>query len=826
MVRMTVNTALVLLLLTGIGLLRLHGQDTRISGKISDAASGAPVPFVNVYFKGTTIGVTSDLNGQYSLRTANPGDSLRASAIGYQTLILPIKKGSAQTLDFVMVASSTTLHEVEIIPEEKWIELLMRRVIRSKDLNNPDQINYYECEVYNKIQIDLNNLGENMKERRLFRPIDFVFEHLDTSELNQKVFLPALISETLSDFYFRKNPRATREYIKASQISGIENQSLTQYLGSMFLSVNIYDNYINVFDKNFVSPIANFGFSTYDYTLEDTVVVEGKTCYQVGFKPKRKHELTFYGQLWIHDSTFAVKKVDMRMSGDANFNWINDFFISLTYDKVNGQYWALTRDYRLADANPFQGANVKALGLFGHKTTTYHDYVFDQPRPDEFYATPTTVIVENEAYEKDDAYWDVARPDSLTRQEEQIYEMIDSVKNTPVYKTYEKLGYLVTTGYYLAGKFEIGPVYKFLSFNAVEGTRFRLGGRTSNNFSKKLMLEGHLAYGTRDQVLKYGLGMKYMLMKNPRRSFGLNYKYDIEQLGEYYNAFSQDNFFASFFRRSPADKLTMVREYQGFYEHEWFTGFSNTLRFIRREVYPIGDDQFIINDQSGQYVDNSLVSNEIQLYTRFAFREKYVYGEFERVNLGTKYPVLELLYGYGIPGFADSDVDYHRLQFKVKHWFNILNIGWSKYILETGKIWGQLPYPFLKIHEGNETFFFYPEAGNMLNYYEFISDTYASLYYTHHFDGLFLNRIPLLRKLQWREVVHARAVYGTLTDQNAAYSVFPENSSQLGKPYYEAGVGIENIFKVGRIDAVWRLSHLDKPDADRFRIFISFQFSF
>jgi hypothetical protein len=340
------------------------------------------------------------------------------------------------------------------------------------------------------------------------------------------------------------------------------------------------------------------------------------------------------------------------------------------------------------------------------------------------------------------------------------------------------------------------------------------------------MLEGHVAYGTKDQSFKYAAAVKYMLNRNPRRAIEMSYKYDMEQLGQDPNAFSEDNFFASFFRRSPADKLTMVREYKAHYEHEWFTGFSNTVRFIRRDVYSIGDDKFIINDNGNIYVDNSLVSNEIQLYTRFAYRERYVYGQFERTSFGTKYPVLELLYGYGIPGFPDSDVEYHRLHFKVKQWYNVAHIGWSKYIFETGKIWGKLPYPFLKIHEGNETFLYYPEAGNMVNYYEFISDMYATMYYTHHFDGLFLNRVPLMRKLQWREVIHGRAIWGSLSEENKNYSVLPEGSGDVSKPYFEAGVGIENIFKVGRIDAIWRLSHLDGPDVDRFRIFISFQFAF
>jgi hypothetical protein len=825
MIRSLRHIALSLLLPTFF-ITGLVAQETRITGKVTEAGTGQPLPFVNLYFKNTTIGVTSDLNGLFSLTTTQAGDSIYASSVGYVTGKMAVKKGISQVINFKMNESSTTLAEVQIRPEERWIELLMRRVFKMKEFNNPDQIEYYQCEVYNKIQLDANNLDEKTRDRKFFQPFDFIFENLDTNELNQKVYLPALITESLSDFYFRKSPHATREMVKANQISGIENQGLTQYLGGLVLKINIYDNYIQIFEKNFASPIANFGLSTYEYYLEDTVLIDGKSCYQIRFEPKRKQELTFNGTMWINDTSFAVKKVDMMMAGDANFNWMNDLYISQTYDKVNNQYWVLTRDYAMADLNPFEGMITKALGFYGHRTTSYNQYVFDQPKTDEFYSAATNVIVENGASNRDATWWEQNRPDSLEVKEKKIYEMVDSIKKVPAYKHYEKLGYLIGTGYWRAGRFDIGPIYKFLSFNSIEGVRLRVGGRTSINFSKKLKLEGHIAYGTKDESFKYAMGMQYMLNKNPRRSIGLSYKYDMEQLGQDPNAFSEDNFFASFFRRNPADKLTMVREYKAYYEHEWFSGLSNTIRFIRRDVYAIGEEKFIINDHGSQYIDNSLVSNEIQLYTRFSFREKYIYGEFERTSIGTKYPVLELLYGYGIPGFPGSDVEYHRLNFRLKHWFNVANIGWSKYVFETGKIWGTLPYPFLKIHEANETLLYYAGASNMMNYYEFISDTYATLYYTHHFDGLFLNHIPLMRKLKWREVIQGRAVWGSLTEENKNYSVFPANSGDVTKPYFEAGVAIENIFKVARIDAIWRLSHLDGPDVDRFRIFVSLYFSF
>jgi len=803
-----------------------HAQYTRVEGRVTDASTGDPVPFANIVFKGTSIGVTSDMDGHYMIETSHPGDSVQVTFIGYFQQTRAIRKGISQTIDFELTESSVNLNEVVVLPEEELVELLMKRLIRKKKFNDPEQIDYYECEVYSKFQVDLNNITEDFQNRRLIRPFSFVFEHIDTNALNHKAYLPVFLSETVSDFYYRKEPGTTREYIRANQVSGVNNTSITQYLGGISQSINIYDNYLIILDKNFVSPIADFGLSTYEYVLEDTVYIGDEPHYQISFQPKRKQELTFVGTMFVHDTSFAVRQIDMQVAGDANFNFIAGYVISQTFEKVNDQYWFVIRDYRLMDLNPIE--NSKSLvGSYVHRTASYRNFIFNRPREKEFYSTPLHVIISNDAYEHDREYWLNARHDSLSQAEKQIYLMVDSVKNVPVYKTWEDFFYLVTTGYLLAGKFEIGPLYKSLSFNAIEGIRLRLGGRTSNSFSKKIMLEGYAAYGFVDQKFKFGGGFTYMLSKNPRRSVGGSFKYDLEQLGQDQAAFSEDNFFAAFFRRSPANKLNMVAEYMGYYEHEWFTGFSNTFRFIHRNVAAIGDEKFFINESpEEQLVLNTLISSEIQINTRFAFRERYLYGEFERTSLGTRYPILGLTYGYGVPNFLGSQFEYHRLQLRISHKINLWNIGHSKYIVEFGRFWGRLPYPMLKIHEGNETILFYENSGNLMNYYEFISDIYGSLYYTHHFDGFFFNKVPFFRKLKWREVVHGRAVWGNLSPENASYSVFPPFSGSLNNPYFEAGVGIENIFKVGRIDAIWRLNHLDSANSDRFRIFISFQFTF
>ncbi|MDZ7742064.1 MAG: DUF5686 family protein [Bacteroidota bacterium] len=703
--------------------------------------------------------------------------------------------------------------------------MLLRKIIGNKEENNKQNFEAYQYEVYNKIQLDINNITEKLKNRRLLKPFRFIFDYVDTSTVNGKAYLPAFISESISEVYFQQQPRVRKEIIKASKVSGLDNESITQFMGDLYQNINIYDNYIMIFEKNFVSPIANFGLGFYRYYLIDSTFIDDQWCYQVMFKPRRKQELTFSGEFWVHDTSFAIRKVDMEIARDANINFVNTIEIEQEYNRIRDQYWMLTRDYFVVDFNVIENTK-RTVGVYGHKTASYRKFVFNQPKPRDFYNSPLDIYVEDNSDGLSADFWEEARHEDLTEKEMDIYEMVDSIKRVPVFNTWMDAFYLFTNGYLIWGPVELGPLYKALSFNPLEGTRFRIGGRTSNDFSTRLLLNGHLAYGTLDQQVKYGIGGLYMLEKNPRRVLSGSFLYDMEQLGQSQNAFSEDNIFGSLFRRSPADKLSMVRQYKAGYEHEWFTGFSNTFNFMHRQIYPAGGTVFEINEQAKPEILHSVTTAELELGIRFAYREKYVMGEFERISLGTVYPVLDVRYGYGMPDFMNSRFEYHKVQASIRHWFNVFSFGWSKYIIEAGKIFGELPYPLLKLHPGNETFMFDEFAYNLMNYYEFVSDEYLSLYYTHHFDGLFLNRIPLMRKLNWREVAHFKGVIGTLSDQNKAYSVFPEGMYTLEKPYFEAGVGIENILKIFRVDAIWRLSHLDNQGINKFALFFSFHFSF
>lgn len=814
--------------------LHASGQVTKIMGTVRDSMTKEPIPFVNIVVKGTLLGTLTDFKGQYSLEFKVPADSLRASLLGYRPLTRKIDKNHFQVIDFVLQESNYNLPEVVIHYTGNPAEVILNKIIRNKKQNSMQSLDSYQYEAYTKVELDANNITEKFQNRKLFKPFEFVFSYIDTSTINGKSYLPVFISETMSDIYYRRSPRARKEIVKANKISGLENQSVSQFLGNFSLEVDVYRDYIMLFDKNFVSPIADFGIDYYKYYLVDSLTLDNRWCYHIMFKPRRKQELTFTGSFWVTDTSFAIKKIDMRMAKDANINLINDLAIRQEFS-WNSQRWTLSKDELIADFNILENSK-KTLGFFGHRTSMYRNFEFNVPESKRFFSLPANIFIDPDAGNKDNKYWDTARIETLSKSEKGIYKMVDSIKNIPIFKTYVDVVYAIFFGYITWGNWEFGPYFNVYSFNSVEGNRFRVGARTGNGFSKKIQLEGYLAYGTLDQTLKYSGDVIYMFSKNPRRDLTALYKFDVEQLGTSPNAFSTDNIFASLFHRGPNNKLTMVREYRVAYEHEWYNGLINTLTLSHRELFPLGSTEFIIYPfiPEQQYKLASIYTSSVQLDTRISFRERFVNGEFYRFTLSSNYPIITVSYSYGFPNVFNSDFEYSKLRLSVSQWFNFSTIGWSKYMLETGKIWGQLPYPLLRIHDGNQTFFYDELASNLMNYYEFVSDQYITFTYIHHFDGLLFNKIPLIRKLKWREVMHMRVAYGTLEDKNRTYSAFPTYMRSFEqKPYWEAGAGIENIFKIVRVDAVWRLSHLDDFPNDPFYkrpspfgLFVSLNFTF
>ena len=804
----------------------VYAQITKIMGTVIDKQTKDPIPFVNVYFPGTSVQTTTDFDGKYAIETKTPGDTLMVQYMGYAPQKMKAAKGKFQFIDFELIPVSYNLREVEILPGVNPAEVILKKVIQNKWRNNKEELTAFQYEAYTKIQIDANNFGEKFKDNLLIRPFKFVFENTDTSVINGKVYLPVFFTETLSDIYFRKEPRTYREFIKASKVSGMENASISQLAGDTYQKVNIYDNYNVLFEKNFVSPIANFGLSYYKYYLVDSMFMDNNWCYLIKFKPRHGFDLTYTGNIWIHDSTYGVKKVEMRLTKDANLNFVNEVIVYQEFQLVNNQYWFTRVDNLTADLNIIEN-NSDIIGLYAHKSTSYKNFIPNRLLDSKFYTEPQNIVMTDSALFRDKKYWYENRHDSLKTEEKKIYKMVDTVQTLRAYKIYRDVLYALYTNYIKMGYVEFGPILSTFSFNQVEGQRFRIGFRTANKLSKKLLVDFHIAYGTRDDAFKYGIAAYYMFRKNPNTAIGARYRDDVEQLGQSMNAFAEDYFLRAITVRNPASKLSMARDFHLFLEHEWFMGLGNKLAVRHRILFPIRNEPFFKLHQDGGIIEKkTLTTSEVSLLVHFAYNEKFLSGEFERLSLGTKYPRLDVLYIYGMKNVLQSDYEYHKLQITLTQKFNVGTVGWSKYQIDAGKVWGTLPYPLLKIHEGNETYIWDEYAFNTMNYYEFVSDQYISLYYTHHFDGFFLNKIPLIRKLRWREVVHFRGLVGSLNQKNREFSVYPNSVFWLTKPYYEVGVGLENIFKFFRVDGVWRLSYLDHPDIRKFMVMVTLSFNF
>ena len=798
-------------------------QTTRITGKVTDATTGEALPFVSVTFVDSRISTNTDFDGIYHFDTYYATDSLRATCMGYKPMTVKVKRDKEQKIDLVLQPSTAELAEVVITPTENSAFTILRHVIANKPANNRAKLAAYQYENYNKVEFDLNNITEDFKKKKLFKQFDFVFDYVDSS--GAKPYLPIFMTETLSDVFYRQTPHTRREIIKGSRVSGIENESIVQFMGDMYQNVNIYENFMIIFGKNFVSPIADGGKGYYQYFLVDSNWVGHNWCYHLTFKPSHAQQLSFSGDMWVNDTTFAVRRINASIEPGANINFVQGFDVHQEYDMVKPEVYMLTKDQLVADLNIIKDAGEpnkhQVQGFFGRRTATFKDFVINEPKEDGFYAGASEVVVDKDPANDSEDFWLQHRHVELSKQEAAIYHMVDTMKTIPIFRTYIDLVNTVVTGYYKLGLVEVGPFFNFFSYNPVEGQRLRVGVRTSNKFSKNVEYETYLAYGFLDEELKYGFGGRTFITKDPRQLIGAYYKHDIEQLGQSPTSFKQDNIFSSTFRRTANTKLTMVNEYKLTYDRDWFQGFSNSVQFRYRTLYPRGSLTYQqYNDPAGEPTTiSSITTFEVAVNTRFAWHEKFANGTFRRVSLRTRAPAFELHTAYGFPHVLNSDYEYTRVVLKISQRVPIGVLGNFRYAVEGGRIWGTLPYPLLILHPGNEIFYFDENSYNTMNYFEFISDRYASISLENHFDGFFFNRVPLFRKLKWREIIAFKAVIGELDPKHRQELIFLPNMNDLhAGPFAEAGVGVENILKIIRVDGVWRLTYRDLPNAALFAL--------
>jgi len=785
--------------------LALWAQQTNITGTVTDK-KGDPLGFVQVQFLDSKIGTKSDSLGQFNISTYYPTDTLVFRLLGYQTERVKIKKDQSQVLEVKMQTQDKEIAEIFLkAPLETRGAQLHRRIIQYKDVNNKEKLSAYQYHLYNKIQLDASNLDSGLINNPLVDRLSIVKNYLQTDS-SEKSLLPVILSESVSDFYYLKDPKLKKEEVEATHITGVDNMQMTQFLGDMALELNIYDNIYDLFNKSFISPLAPFARSYYQFYLDDSTFIGADWCYKLRFVPKRTGDLVFEGHMWVHDTTYAIKRFEANIAPGANLNYIQEFYFEHTFEQVQKEVWMLTSEKMVLSFKITEKS--KFLGLVGRKYSQRSNFIINEPKPEAFYRATNTVDVLNNAQERSEQEWAALRPVTLNEKELRIQEMVDSLEALPFYQNMRKLTYFATTGYWPINKIEVGSVASLVSANPVENLRVALALRTSNEFSKRLELGGRLAYGFGDERFKYNLKLRYNITPQKRGMLTAYYNYDIEQIGQAPTAASMGTSFVTFLSTAPFDKLTFVQKTGVSLEKDVKKDLILYGALEWKNYTPLGLATYQQLSGFDTIQVSQLTATELTTRIRWTKDEEFLSGSFDRTALRSPYPILSF---QGIFGFKDilrSNYRYQKYEFQFEHNTQLGVLGRMRYGFTLGYINGTAAYPLLKVHEGNQSLWLLNSSFNMVNFIEFISDRYVIGFAENRWEGLFFDRIPLLKASKIRLITTERIMLGSLSPKHNQALLIPDFVRPFnGVPYVEVGIGIENIFKVIRIDFLYRATH-------------------
>ncbi len=819
-----------LLLLLTVG----AAAQVRVSGIVVDEQD-EPVPFANIIFKGSTQGTISNENGTFYLESDDTYPELEVSFVGFETRLIPLE---AVNMDLRIVLSEThnqldevTLYTGKMPKRNNPAVDILKKIWRKKRRNGLYLYDRYEFDKYEKIEFDLNNIDEKLMNRKVFDGLEMVFDQVDTSNITGKVYLPIFINESVYKTYGKNiYPRKVSSKLIANKNSGYsDNQALIAFLKQLYVDFDIYENYLLFFDKKFSSPLSRLGPEVYNYVLTDSSYIDGKWCYNILFYPRRKNELTFKGDFWVNDTTFAIKEIQMYANKNANVNWVKDIYIEQEFDVVNDSVFLLTRDYIMTDFA--LNRRDESKGVYGKRTTLYDNHVFDVRRPDDFYKEQ--VQDDPEIYNRPDDFWSRNRQESLTENEIGIYKMLDTLQNVKRFQQINTIGEILASGYWnFAQGWDYGPVFSTIGYNDIEGLRLKVGGRTYFSQNDKWRVRGFLAYGFMDSKFKYGIEGKWMVKNDKRWILSLGTRKDIEQLGVSLTTANEvlERSFAttSIFTRGDNTKLSNIDLTNFTVSMEPFKNLELTLGTTYKTLESANPELFNVDyfDENGE-IRSSIDQVDLSLSLQYTpKRETYGFGVERSESNSNRYPTFFLSYTRGLKGFMNSDFDYHKVQFFYEQPIQIGLFGRLRSTLEVGKTFNPVPLQLLNIVPGNQTFFTSRKLFDLLNYYEFITDEYVSLHLEHNFNGKIFSRIPLIRNLNWREIIGVRGVIGSISEENKAINasdilyVAPENV------YWEYHFGIGNIFKLLRVDFEYRGSYLNTPGSANFAVKVGLGFYF
>lgn len=807
----------------------IAAQTVVITGVVRDVHSEEAIPFASVELQGEKRGMATDTAGRFMFLCKAPvQDSIIITYVGYARIAIPVKS-SGDTIRIVANMRHAETGGVVVRSKKGKGWVLWRKIVRHKEQNDRSRFDNYGYELYNKLELDLNKVNkEKLGKMRLLKPFGFILDQVDTTEFKTPV-LPVFLTETLSDYYYQRSPHKTREEIKASKTNGIDNESVTKLLGGMYQNVNVYNNYIPVFDKDFVSPLSDNGEAFYDYALPDTQYIGGKRFFHWVFTPRRKGENSFEGDAWVHDTTFSIQRITLHLGKEANVNFLEDLSVYQEFQLVKDSTWFLSKDKFIADVYPI---GKGSFGIKGRKTSTYRKVRIGDTAVAQVLAANKLneqVVLSPDAEAKPDSFWLKGRHEELNKGEKGIYTMLDSLYKMPLFITYRNAIDLLAGGYKKLGNVTIGPWFNWMSTNSWEGFRTRFDLQTNGGFSKKFKLHGYAAYGFGDKRWKGLMEVLYLPQKHPRMYFYLGYKDDIDNGPVMYDDISQDNIF-TFAITKPGVRRKFMRSrdrrFEFFKENE--QGLSILFAASSKQYEPLRGLPF--KSDMPPVANEQLNNFETSIRIRYAYLERFLENTFYRTSLGSDRPIIELKYAHGWKGVLNSSYTYDKVHLSVHDLKKIPPFGDLFYNAYVGKVWGTVPYTMLEIHPGNDLYYYNKYAFNLMNRFQYLSDRYAGLQVEHNFGNKLFRLLPLTRKLKIRQFWNAKLLWGSLSDANKAMNFVGNHSfrSLNNSSYLEVGTGIDNIFKLLRVDLVWHVMPQPKSVAaiERFGVFGSMRLSF
>ena len=773
------------------------------------------------------MGKTSDSTGKFSFYLSNRiNDTLVISYVGYEIYKAPINIKEGEKSITILMQRGGLNNAVTVKAKFNKGLFLWRKIMSKKKQYDRYNLPNFAYEAYNKLEVDFKKFNpQKLKKNFLLKQFAFIFNNIDSTS-EKEPFLPAYLLESVSGYAYQKSAKKYLETIKASNTKGFNNESISKMLGVMKQNVNVYGNYVNVMDKDFIGPFNDNADNYYSFSVPDTQLINGKKIFHFLFRPKRAGQNTFEGDAWVTAQTYQIQKISLYLAKDANVNFIDRISIFQEFIPINDSVYFLSRDKFFAD---FRVLGKQSLTLTGRKSTSYKNIVInsdsitrvfkDQSQEEVIKITPGV-------NKYTDSGWAKLRHDTLSANEKSIYTTIDKLLNMPKFQHLQSRLRFLATGYTDNGNVQFGPWFNWVSSNAWEGTRLRFDLGTNTGFNKKIYLHGYLAYGTKDKKLK-GKAEVYWLLKKTANRFRLHASYSkdidngISQIGDV----SQDNIFSLAIRKPGITRKFIALQdtrFEVFKEHG--KGFSTELFLVHRSYSPLLNLPFIAYAK-----EKPLTNFEVALRLRFAYLEQFVEGDFFRYTLGSKYPVAEVKVAKGISGIIKSTYHYTKISASVKDYIKISPLGAVSYKVYAGKISGVVPFTFLENHPGNDIYYYNSSAFNLMTRFEYLSDRYAGFNLEHNVGSGIFRFTNFTRKLKWRQFWNIKTLWGSLNDENAALNYTTNNFKTLnGKTYIELGTGIDNILKILRLDFVWRLSPTPSAEnkATNFGLFGSFQFQF